>query len=944
MLRTTINALLAVAILFLPATIAAQPVIRILDPSPRIVTTAATVSLNGVTSAASDIVNIYWIDQQGHQGPAQWTSGIAGPTSAVNWTAEVPVRPGPNHITVVAVDSGNRATGAQFSVFADVPPGPQVSDVSSGWWHAMPATYAVVDGWAIVEGDIILGTAAQLAASAPTGPGISPDGFTDGYVAQLWPQSGGVYQIPYTIETAATNLSAALTYVNSTLSGVIQFVPQTTQTNYVTFNFNTSDTSGVCESSVGMTGGQQFVTGSVSCALGTLVHEMGHTIGLLHEHQRPDRNTYITFTPANVDKPWIAGNFDFFSDDYQMIGLYDYASVMHYPPFAFTKNNLPVLESIPPGIPLSNQTGYSEGDIDTIKRLYGLAPSAVTITTNPVGLKVIVDGTTYTAPHTFTWALNSKHTLNLPSDPQLTNPADGADYMFASWNDGGARSHSVSAGGGTGLLTSPANKPATTVYEANFIRMWPFASSAYPAGTGSVSVSPAPQSIFEGSFFVDRQEITLTATPNAGYNFYGWFGPPYPQGADPYPFLIQSPQSTLQGGFTTFPVTIVGETITGPNTWNPPLYAGVDTNSYTELPQGYSQDYSGSAWAPGTSHTISAPSPDIPVTTNVSYTWNNWSDGGAQTHNISASSSGVTNIAASFTPVYRSYTYAENACGTVQYSQSCPNNDCSFPDGTLITMTATPTPGAGMVFGGWTGDLSGTTNPQTTTIHDEFLPVANFNIVPSIITATSVSPSSPVKTANATNLTVTGVGFVNGSFYTYWNNNYRASTVVSPTEATVQLNAGDLANAGSQLLQVSNFTSSCGAYAYTQVLVKNTQGTPRLKITKTHQGNFTKGQTNATYTVTVTNPATSTGPTKGTVTVTDTIPSGLTLVSMAGTGWTCTANICNRSDALAVGKAYAAITVTVDVSATAPASVTNTVTVSGGDSPAASASNPTTIN
>jgi uncharacterized repeat protein (TIGR01451 family) len=280
----------------------------------------------------------------------------------------------------------------------------------------------------------------------------------------------------------------------------------------------------------------------------------------------------------------------------------------------------------------------------------------------------------------------------------------------------------------------------------------------------------------------------------------------------------------------------------------------------------------------------------------------------------------------------------------VEYSQSCPNNDCSFPDGTLLTMTATPTTGNGMVFSGWTGDLTGTTNPQTTTVHDEFLPVANFNIVPAIINAATVSPASPVKTAAASQLTVTGAGFVNGSFYAYWNNNFRTSTGVTPTRATIQLDAGDLAAAGAQLLQVSNFTSSCGAYAYTQVLVKNTYGTPSLKITKSHTGNFTQGQANATYTVTVTNLATSTGPTSGKVTVTDTIPSGLTLVSMAGTGWACTANACNRSDALATGKSYPTITVTVNVAANAPSEVTNTVTASGGRSAAASASNPTTIN
>lgn len=931
---------------YLLTTIAtAQPVVRILEPAAHSSTAAATVTIKGVANGDAGIVNIYWIDHQGHSGAAVWSSAGAG-SASTSFTAEVPVRPGANRVTVMAVDSRNRSATAQLSVFGEAPGGPTVSSVGSGWWHGMPVSYSVINGRAVVDGDMIIGTAAQLAASTPPGPGVVPDGFAAGDIVQLWTATGGVYEIPYTIETAATNLSAALAYFNTTLSGIIQFVPQSNQANYVTFNFDPSDMTGVCESSVGMAGGQQFVTGSGSCTLSTIVHEMGHVVGLLHEHQRPDRNSFITFTPANADKPWIAGNFDFFSYDSQTIGLYDYASVMHYPPFSFTKNNLPVLESKKPGIPLSNQTGYSIGDLDTIKRLYGFTPSAVTVTTNPPGLQIIVDGTTYTAPQTFSWTLNSRHTLNLPPDPQLTNPADGATYEFALWNDAGARSHTVNAGGGSGLLTSPAGKPATTVYEANYIRLWPYASSATPAAGGSVSVSPAPQAIFGGSFFVDRQEVTVTATPNAGYNFYGWFGPPYPQGGNPYPFLVQAPESPLQGGFTTFPVTTIGESITGPNQWNPPLYAYVDTG-FTYLPQGYSQDYSGSAWAPGTSHSVNAPSPDVPVTTNVSYSWNSWSDGGGQTHNITASSSGVESIAASFTPVYRSYTFAENNCGTVAYSQSCPNNDCSFPDGTLLTMTATPYTGNGMVFSGWTGDLSGTTNPATTTVHDEFLPVANFNIVPTIITATSVTPSQPVKSSAALNLTVTGAGFVNNEFYAYWNGNFRSASNVTPTQATIALNAGDLAAAGSQMLQVSNFSNtnpSCGAYAYTQVLVRKSQGSPKLSITKTHQGNFTKGQIGATYTLTVTNAANSTGPTTGKVTVIDTIPTGLTLVSMAGTGWSCTTNTCTRTDALSVGKSYPTITVTVNVAANAPSSVTNSVTVSGGDSPAAGASNQTTIN
>ena len=68
------------------------------------------------------------------------------------------------------------------------------------------------------------------------------------------------------------------------------------------------------------------------------------------------------------------------------------------------------------------------------------------------------------------------------------------------------------------------------------------------------------------------------------------------------------------------------------------------------------------------------------------------------------------------------------------------------------------------------------------------------------------------------------------------------------------------------------------------------------------------------------------------VSVTDTLPAGLTATGISGSGWTADlANLtCTRSDALPAGAGYPPITVTVDVSASAPASVTNMATVSGG--------------
>src|SRR5215510_7776600 len=61
---------------------------------------------------------------------------------------------------------------------------------------------------------------------------------------------------------------------------------------------------------------------------------------------------------------------------------------------------------------------------------------------------------------------------------------------------------------------------------------------------------------------------------------------------------------------------------------------------------------------------------------------------------------------------------------------------------------------------------------------------------------------------------------------------------------------------------------------------------PNLVIVKLHTNPFTQGQVGASYLIAVHN--FGTGPTAGTVTVTDTLPAGLTATAFAGPGWTCT--------------------------------------------------------
>src|ERR1022692_1870230 len=115
-----------------------------------------------------------------------------------------------------------------------------------------------------------------------------------------------------------------------------------------------------------------------------------------------------------------------------------------------------------------------------------------------------------------------------------------------------------------------------------------------------------------------------------------------------------------------------------------------------------------------------------------------------------------------------------------------------------------------------------------------------------------------------------------------------------------------------------------------------------LIVTKTHTGSFTLGQTGATYSVVVSNAANA-GTTNGTATLSETIPAGLTLQSMSGTGWNCAsvAETCTRSDALSGGTSYPPITVAVNVGTDGPSQVTNQVTLTGGGQALATAASDT---
>jgi len=106
---------------------------------------------------------------------------------------------------------------------------------------------------------------------------------------------------------------------------------------------------------------------------------------------------------------------------------------------------------------------------------------------------------------------------------------------------------------------------------------------------------------------------------------------------------------------------------------------------------------------------------------------------------------------------------------------------------------------------------------------------------------------------------------------------------------------------------------------------------PTADLALTKSGGTLVPGTSANYVLTVTN--NGPGQLSGSLEIVDTLPSGLSYLAHAGTGWACSANAqivtCNWSGTLANGEAAPPLTLTVNVAAGVAGTITNTATVSG---------------
>lgn len=98
---------------------------------------------------------------------------------------------------------------------------------------------------------------------------------------------------------------------------------------------------------VGRIDGRQDLTlVPYGCSVGTVIHEIGHAIGVLHEQCRYDRDNYISVNINNVS-PANRHNFDKRTSNYYCIGAFDFQSIMLYSSYDFAVDaSIPVMRRI----------------------------------------------------------------------------------------------------------------------------------------------------------------------------------------------------------------------------------------------------------------------------------------------------------------------------------------------------------------------------------------------------------------------------------------------------------------------------------------------------------------------------------------------------------------------------------------------------------------------
>ncbi|CAF0960666.1 unnamed protein product [Adineta steineri] len=191
----------------------------------------------------------------------------------------------------------------------------------------------------------------------------------------------------YTVEQQAeivTRMRKLENLVAINNSRCIQFRPKVSGDLYYLKIQNGAD----CRSMIGQIGGGLMLAYPLCFDDGRTFHELLHTLGFYHEQSRSDRDSYVRLYPENMqtgmDQQYLVYN-NPVADTFN--SPYDYASVMHYGRYDYSKNNLSTMEPIQSNIKIGQRYNLSNGDIQLIRRYYNCSSNGPTLPPFTVPIK-----------------------------------------------------------------------------------------------------------------------------------------------------------------------------------------------------------------------------------------------------------------------------------------------------------------------------------------------------------------------------------------------------------------------------------------------------------------------------------------------------------------------------------------------------------------------------